>query len=346
MISSRRDFMRGSACCRNYCRGGVGASKVKHTWLVTLCLAMTLVSATSAQADAPFLKLTSHDLTSVEGLVYRIIVGPPEGPAPAAGYPVIYVMDGNAWAPMVSEVIRTNLDFGMRSKVEPAVVVGIGYPIDGAFDMKRRPHDLTTKSNLPRPVSKVIPKDSGGYEAMVTFIQERVKPDIEKRFRIDRKRQVLAGHSLGGLFTLRTLMDHPEWFQTYLALSPSIWWHDAALMKEALALNPSPAQRAARVYIGVGELEEYLTAAYLTELEANIRARLAADPSTLDGESVESFMAMMRNRGSHMVDNARDMARTLSAKGLLVHFDLFPEEDHFSVLPSEFGRAIPFALRK
>ena len=47
-----------------------------------------------------------------------------------------------------------------------------------------------------------------------------------------------------------------------------------------------------------------------------------------------------------MVDNARDMARTLSAKGLQVQFDLFPEEDHFSVLPSQFGRAIPFALRK
>ncbi len=247
---------------------------------------------------------------------------------------------------MAAEVIRTNLDFGLRSKVEPAVVVGIGYPIDGAFDMKRRPHDLTTRSDLPRPVSKVIPKDSGGYEAMIRFVQERVKPDIEKRFPIDRNRQALAGHSLGGLFTLRTLINHPDWFQTYLALSPSIWWHDAALIKEALALSPSPAQRAARIYIGIGELEEYKTDAYVAEMEASLRASVTKDPRALGGESVETYMTSAHNRENHMVDNARDMARILTDKGLKVRYDQFPEEDHFSVLPSQIGRAIPFALSK
>ena len=313
-------------------------------------LAATLAAIGPSHADTPspaakpFLPIAAHDLTSVEGLTYRIIVAPPAGPAPAAGYPVIYIMDGNAWAPMAAEVIRTNLDFGLRSKVEPAVVVGIGYPIDGAFDMKRRPHDLTTASNLPRPVSKVVPTDSGGYEAMVRFVQDRVKPDIEKRFPIDRTRQTLAGHSLGGLFTLRTLINHPDWFQTYLAFSPSIWWHDAALIKEALVLSPSPAQRAARVYIGVGELEEYKTADYVAEMEANLRAHLAVDPKALGGESVESYMSTAHSRENHMVDNARDMARILADKGLKVRYDQFPEEDHFSVLPSQIGRAIPFAL--
>lgn len=181
---------------------------------------------------------------------------------------------------------------------------------------------------------------------MIRFVQERVKPHIEKRFPIDRTRQTLAGHSLGGLFTLRTLMDHPDWFQTYLAFSPSIWWHDAALVKEALALSPNAAQRAARVYIGIGELEEYMTADYLKELEASVRTRLAADPSALGGQNVEAFIASMHNRNNHMVDNARDMARILSDKGLRVRYDQFPEEDHFSVLPSQFARGVPFALSK
>jgi predicted alpha/beta superfamily hydrolase len=173
-----------------------------------------------------------------------------------------------------------------------------------------------------------------------------VKPDIEKRFRIDRTRQTLAGHSLGGLFTLRTLMNHPDWFQTYLALSPSIWWHDAALLKEISSWSPSPAQRSARVYIGVGELEEYLTARYLAEVETAFRRLVAKDPKALGGQSVEATLASFRSREQHMVDNARAMARSLADKGLTVKFDLFPEEDHFSVLPSEFGRAVPFALRK
>lgn len=319
---------------------------MRRTACVAPFLAAALAAAAPARADTPFLPIASHDLTSAEGLVYRVIVAPPAGPAPAAGYPVIYVMDGNAWTPMVSEVIRTNLDFGLRSKVEPAVVVGIGYPIDGAFDMKRRSHDLTTPSDLPRPVSKAVPKDSGGYEAMIRFVQERVKPDIEKRFPIDRKRQTLAGHSLGGLFALRTLIDHPDWFQTYLALSPAIWWHDAALLKEALALSPTPAQRAARVYIGVGALEEYRTPDYLAEMEAAVRARIAVAPAALGGRSVEAVMAGLRDPGDHMVGNARAMAKALGDKGLDVRFDLFAEEDHFSVPPAQFGRAIPFALRR
>ncbi|MBY8825119.1 alpha/beta hydrolase [Sphingomonas colocasiae] len=319
---------------------------MKRIGLISLCLSASLAMATAARADEPFLKLSSHDMTSAEGLAYRIIVAPPEGPAPATGYPVIYVMDGNAWTPMVSEVIRTNLDFGGRSKVEPAVVVGIGYPVDGVFDMKRRPHDLTTPTDRPRPTTGVVPANSGGYEAMIRFVQDRVKPDIEKRFPIDRTRQTLAGHSLGGLFTLRTLMNHPDWFQTYLALSPSIWWHDAALIGEALALAPSPAQGAARVYIGVGEAEEYMSASYQAEMEAEVRARLAADPKAFGGGSVQAIMARRRGQDYHMVENARDMARILGDKGLKVRFDLFPEEDHFSGLPAQFGRAVPFALRR
>jgi predicted alpha/beta superfamily hydrolase len=310
--------------------------------LAALCLVAALSAAKPSIADSAFLSLSSHDLTSTEGLTYRIIVAPPSGPKPAAGYPVIYVMDGNAWTPMAAEVIRTNLDFGQTSKVEPAVVVGVGYPIDGVFDMKRRDWDLTTPTSVP---AETEGSDVGGYEAMIRFLQERVKPDIEKRFPIDRKRQTLAGHSLGGLFTLRTLMNHPDWFQTYVAMSPSIWWNDAALLKEAPALKPSPSQRAARVYIGVGELEQYISPAYRMRMEASARKRAAGDPTALGGKTAEAYVDYAV-RSARMVDNARDMAKVLGDKGLEVRFDLFPEEDHFSVLPSQLGRAIPFALRK
>src|SRR5690349_13034898 len=158
---------------------------MKIVKLLAFCLVAVLSSTAPARSETPFLPITSHDMTSAEGGAYRVIVAPPGGPAPAKGYPVIYVVDGNAWAPLASEVIRTNLDFGLRSKVEPAVVVGIGYPIHGTFDMERRLHDLTTRSDRPRPVTREIPKNSGGYEKMIRFIQERVKPDIEKRFPID-----------------------------------------------------------------------------------------------------------------------------------------------------------------
>lgn len=66
----------------------------------------------------------------------------------------------------------------------------------------------------------------------------------------------------------------------------------------------------------------------------------------LGGESVEAFMAIAHNRENHMVDNARDMAWILADKELKARYDQFPEENHFSVLPSQIGRAIPFALSR
>ncbi|MBY8826235.1 alpha/beta hydrolase [Sphingomonas colocasiae] len=311
--------------------------------LIAFCAAAALSAPAAAQADKPFRPASMHDLTSAEGLSYRIIVAPPAGPAPAAGYPVIYIVDGNAWTLLASEVIRTNLDFGTQAKVEPAVVVGVGYPIEGAFDLARRTTDLTTPSSVASDVKwgKV-----GGYEAMIRFIQERVKPDIEKRFPIDKGRQSLAGHSLGGLFTLRTLMNHPDWYQNYLALSPSIWWNDAALLKEAAALGASSPQRKARVYLGIGQFEQYYSPEFLQKMETSVRARAAADPAALGGMSVEAYMAEMRKSKGNMVDNARQMAKILGENGLDVRFDHFPDEDHFSVLPAQFARAVPFALRK
>jgi predicted alpha/beta superfamily hydrolase len=296
-------------------------------------------------ADAPFLSLTSHDLKSAAGLTYRIVVAPPIGPAPAGGYPVIYVMDGNAWAPLVSEIIRFNGENGVRSHVQPAVVVGIGYPIDAPFDMERRFDDLTTPTQMAVPMGG----KSGGYDAMADFVEQVVKPDIEKRFPIDRSRQTLVGHSLGGLFTLRTLLNRPSSFQTYLALSPSVWWNNAALLQDVKTFAPGAAvTRDVRVYVGVGELEQPATPQARAEFATYVRSYVASKPALLNGRTVDALVADILAHGekTRMVGNARDMAAALRGKGIEVRFDAFPEEDHFSVMPSEMGRAIPFALRK
>ncbi len=59
-----------------------------------------------------------------------------------------------------------------------------------------------------------------------------MKPEIEKRFNIDKDRQALFGHSLGGLFTLYALFNHPASFQSYSAADPSIWWNDRSILKD------------------------------------------------------------------------------------------------------------------
>ncbi|MDR6881146.1 alpha/beta hydrolase-fold protein [Bacillus sp. 3255] len=49
-----------------------------------------------------------------------------------------------------------------------------------------------------------------------------MQPRVERDYAIDRKRQAILGHSLGGLFVLQTLFTRPQTFQTYVAGSPSI----------------------------------------------------------------------------------------------------------------------------
>lgn len=118
-------------------------------------------------------------LKSAEGLSYWIVIAPPAGPAPVAGYPVIYVLDGNVWAPMVAEIICINTDFGVASHTEPAVVVGIGYPIEGPFDEDRHTHDLTTPAPAMGPIwDNALGAAAGGYHAMFDFIETVVKSDI------------------------------------------------------------------------------------------------------------------------------------------------------------------------
>jgi predicted alpha/beta superfamily hydrolase len=46
----------------------------------------------------------------------------------------------------------------------------------------------------------------------------------------------LSGWSFGGLFTFRTFLDHPEAFSAYLAISPSLWWEQDAVVGASKAM--------------------------------------------------------------------------------------------------------------
>src|SRR3546814_19712655 len=49
------------------------------------------------------------------------------------------------------------------------------------------------------------PPPSGGADDFLAFIEHELKPLIAQRYPVDARRQILFGHSYGGLFTLYTL---------------------------------------------------------------------------------------------------------------------------------------------
>jgi uncharacterized protein len=326
------------------------ASRARRSnFRVAVVLAILVKLLAPRVADARAVSWTPYDLPqlqqttlkSAHGAPYRIIVAKPAGPAPANGYPVIYVVDGNAYTAIISEIIRINMGVGVQSRVEPAVVVGIGYPTDRAYDLTRRTLDFTSPATTNRPGIQAGHDPTGGDVAFMNFIDGIVKPVIEARFKIDRSRQTLLGHSLGGLFTLLTMVNRPESFQTYIALSPSIWWnHDAVLQEVKGFVEKADRPNKLRVFLSVGDLEQFMTPAYAARTRDAQRNSVRAKAET-DAAADKDMNEM---KAKTMVENARRMAALLAAAHLVTEFVEFPGEDHFSVVPAALGRAVPFAL--
>lgn len=189
-----------------------------------VCLIMAGILTASA-VQAAERAISSFDMEA-NGITYRIFTAAPKEAPPKGGYPVIYMLDGNRMLPIAAKLMAENAAL-------KAVFVGIGYPTDNQDEIVRlRYFDLTppTRDELI-PVHFKVPK-TGGRDAFFDFIDNQVKPEIEKRFDIDKKQQALFGHSLGGLFTLYALFNHRDSFQTYSAADPSIWWNDRSILKD------------------------------------------------------------------------------------------------------------------
>ncbi len=249
------------------------------------------------------------DFRAKSGLEYRIFVAAPEGPAPAEGFPVLYLLDANINFSAVLAAARKQ-----SREALPAVVVGIGYPTDSLPEqVARRAFDLTPPTSetwqetAPGPMRAF---KTGGNDQFLDFIESELKPFIERRHPINRARQALFGHSFGGLFTLHVLFQRPESFQVYLASSPSLWWNDSSVLGEAESFLQSHAGRdvPARVLISLGENERKPTS------------------SERPGPRPDS---------TALADSAEELAARLNAAdvpGLSVLFRAFPEEDHGSVV--------------
>ena len=171
----------------------------------------------------------------VEGQVspYRVFVSIPDAPAPEEGFPVVYLLDGNAFfssAAMVSQTLTHERAGGKQ----PAIIVAVGYPIDGLYDIERRWYDLTPPTpETPKAPLKHMDRfkdiQYGGADALQELLIEQIRPWLAQQYAINEQQQILFGHSLGGLFTLYTLHTRPDAFAAFAAASPSLWWNEGYL---------------------------------------------------------------------------------------------------------------------
>lgn len=180
-----------------------------------------LASLSLAQADPVSLDGSEQwTMKSAEGREYRIMISLPEGDVPwTGGYPVIYLLDGNAYFPAFHAAKRA------QDRLRGAILVAIGYPCDTPLDFERRAFDLSP----PQPPERNVPPQ-GGQDLFLDFIEQRLMPKVNARFKVDQDQRSLVGHSFGGMFGVYTLFTRPQLFQHVVAVSPSLWWRDRYLM--------------------------------------------------------------------------------------------------------------------
>ncbi len=238
---------------------------------------------------------------TIAGRTRRLFVALPAERSATAPHPVLAVLDGNALFPLAAQLVRNRRARPDGARDAEAVVIGIGYPVDGPYDMAARADDYTL---APLP-------DGRGVVAnrFLDFIEHDVQPWLARQVPVDPERQMLFGHSYGGLLTLYALLTRAHLFRRYVAASPSIWWGDRALLHHAdrFAAQTAPLAPPLRVLVTAGSLEEG-----------------APNP---DAER------MRRQQARKQVGSARDfVARVGGRPGLDAAFRLIDGEDHGGVV--------------
>ena len=210
----------------------------------------------------------------------------PEGYEKNTGqtYPVIYLLDGSANEDFVH--IAGLVQFlAMIEKMPPTIVVGIAN-----VDRKR---DFTFPTTIEKD-KKDYPT-TGHSAAFIQFIEKELQPYVKQHFRTNDSRTII-GQSLGGLLASEILVTHPQLFNRYVIISPSLWWDNESL----LAKIKQPFRNTgldAQIFIAVGTegkqmeadaklLSEKLTAAKVTGMSVEFAPMPAETHLTILHNSV------------------------------------------------------------
>lgn len=188
-----------------------------------LAMAVSPVMAQEPVAATPIVIGQSYALPSaiMEGPREINVWLPPGYAEGTATYPVLYVLDGGQAQDFhhISGLAQLGTIVGTTRDV---IVVGVA-------SMDRR-NELA----LPTENAELIARypTQGQSERFRRFLLEEVQPFVDGRFRTSGE-TTLMGESLAGLFVVETFLKEPQMFDAYVAVSPSLWWDDGRLARQA-----------------------------------------------------------------------------------------------------------------
>ncbi|MEN0047985.1 MAG: alpha/beta hydrolase-fold protein [Bacteroidota bacterium] len=142
---------------------------------------------------------------------------PPNYDKKEKAYPVMYLLDGRGNFHHTTACVAF---LARNGRIPEMIVIGVPNTDDRTRDLT--PETTIGKERFPT---------SGGAENMLSFIEKELIPYVNSKYRTETYK-TLVGHSFGGLFVTHTLLHHPEIFNSYISISPSLWWDDQKMVKE------------------------------------------------------------------------------------------------------------------
>ncbi|HEY3439321.1 MAG TPA: alpha/beta hydrolase-fold protein [Paludibaculum sp.] len=152
------------------------------------------------------------------------IYHPPDNSDTKERYPVLYLLDAETHFRYASGAVEF---LAQAERIPRMMVVGIA-----SGSRERRSRDLTPTSSSE--MDRRFTPSNGGAAKFLTFLTNELMPMVEKKYST-RPYRILAGHSLGGLFAAYVFAENPTVFQAYIALDPSLFWDNGAVVDQVSA---------------------------------------------------------------------------------------------------------------
>jgi predicted alpha/beta superfamily hydrolase len=229
---------------------------------------------------------TIHSAILNENRALNIIL--PNNYDETKAYPVIYLLDGSVNEDLLH--IGGLVQFYNMLGMPDCIVVGIA-------NVDRR-RDFTFHTDL-EDLKKSYPT-TGHSDQFIDFLETELQPYIKATYKTNGTNYII-GQSLGGLLATEILLKKPTLFTHYLIVSPSLWWDNESLLKQAKALLSKQPDKETYVYISVGGKE---------------------DP-------------IMQKDGKELVD----VLKAANKPKLKLDYVLLPEENHATILHQSISEA-------
>lgn len=188
------------------------------------------------------------------------------------------------------------------------IVIGISSPYNEELDYSRN-------SDLLPVLETASSKDrygnySGNADNFLGYVSSEVIPYINSNYRT-LNHNIVVGHSLGASFILYSLLEKPNLFENYIAISPNLAYDEDKLSKALTNFDYSKIKKP--------------TFIYLSNANEGIEYWKEWKPAR---EQVYSFF--------------KD---SLTEKNITVEIGNFPDNNHWSTFPPSLNKALEFYFK-